>query len=507
MSPEQVALSNVDVDTRSDVYSLGVLLYELLTGGTPFPKERLKEISYDELRRIIREEEPPKPSTRISTLGQASTTISTQRKSDPKRLSLLLRGELDWIVMKALDKDRNRRYESASAFAADVQRYSNGEAVEACPPSVLYRLRKFTRRRKGPVLAAASALMALVAGIIGTTIGLVHANDAESKAIDQARKADEALKVAVRERQRAETNFRQAFWAIEDLLRPFERSNDSQALTLTEVKQFQTAECLKLLAVLSEDRTDEPAARLQRGVAYIHTGRVYQVLGDHEKAQKAFHQGIAVFEHLVQDFPNPEFPSELGQAWAILAEDLHRAGKPREGNACLTHALSIYGKAVRNHPTDPDIRSWLARCLCTWLDPQMRDYTEAMEMAQQAVKLAPDQGRYWTVLGIACYRIGNWSAAENALEQAVEKAPAWRGGPATRKGPAVEARLFLAMSQWRLRKEKEAMESYRTAITIMKRNFNRQDVEARTACAEAAALLGIKELPWPRAKTELPGTD
>src|SRR5262249_38208362 len=151
MSPEQVALSNVDVDTRSDVYSLGALLYELLTGTTPFPKERLKEIGYDELRRIIREEEPPKPSTRISTLGQASTTISTQRKSDPKRLSLLLRGELDWIVMKSLDKDRNRRYESASAFAADVQPYLNNEAVQPCPPSATYRFGKIARRSNGPV--------------------------------------------------------------------------------------------------------------------------------------------------------------------------------------------------------------------------------------------------------------------------------------------------------------------------------------------------------------------
>jgi tetratricopeptide (TPR) repeat protein len=167
MSPEQAGQSP-DIDTRSDIYSLGVLLYELLTGTTPFDKERFSQLDYDEMRRVIREEESPRPSTRISTLGQAASTISTQRKSDPKRLCQLLRGELDWIVMKALEKDRNRRYETASSFAADVQRYLHEEPVQACPPSVPYRLRKFARRNRGKLAAVGLPLVLLALLGIGS---------------------------------------------------------------------------------------------------------------------------------------------------------------------------------------------------------------------------------------------------------------------------------------------------------------------------------------------------
>lgn len=238
MSPEQ-AEGSLDIDTRTDVYSLGVLLYELLTGTTPFTGQELRSAAYAEIQRIIREVEPPKPSTRLSNNSGTLASIAAKRHTEPKRLGTLVRGELDWIVMKALEKDRQRRYETANGLGMDVKAYLSGEPVLAAPPSSAYRVKKFVRRNRGPVLAGSAVGSALLIGVLAFAWQFKLASDqrdlamqAEKAEAEQRKAAETARTEAVMQQAKAEKQEAEA--------RKQEAEAKKQAAIAEAVATFQT---------------------------------------------------------------------------------------------------------------------------------------------------------------------------------------------------------------------------------------------------------------------------
>jgi eukaryotic-like serine/threonine-protein kinase len=246
MSPEQAEMSGLDIDTRSDIYSLGVLLYELLTGTTPFDTKDLLAQGYAEMLRAIREDEPHKPSTRISTLGETGTRTAQQRRVEQKRLSVLLRGDIDWIVMKCLEKDRQRRYETANGLALDIERHLEGEAVVAAPPSTTYRFKKIIRRNRVLVTAGGAVAAALLIGAIAFAWQARVAREQRDIAVaaqqaeaEQRKQADAARAEAQSQQARAEAQEaeaqRQKVQAKEQ-----EAEAKKQAAIAEAVAKFQT---------------------------------------------------------------------------------------------------------------------------------------------------------------------------------------------------------------------------------------------------------------------------
>jgi serine/threonine protein kinase/tetratricopeptide (TPR) repeat protein len=402
MSPEQAELNNQDIDTRSDIYSLGVLLYQLLTGSTPLDRGRLKAAAFTEMLRLIREEEPPRPSTRLSESAESLPAISAQRQTAPAKLAKLVRGELDWIVMKALDKDRGRRYETANGFAMDVQRYLSDEPVQACPPSGAYRLRKFVRRNKGPVVTGVTIAGLLVTGVGVSTWLAVTARRSERWAVESRDKEKAARLAETEQRRRARKT-------VDDMYSQFAEKWLAEQPRLEKVQREIIEKALGYYEDFALADSSDPQEQLEAGYAYFRVGEIRGKLGDQAGAEKAYGRAIEVFEGLaaapgagalhryallrshnrlagilyvrnrlqaaetayrqgadvgqamVADFPdNPDHWLELAGSYHGLGMVAARFDRVDDAERCYLRALDVIRKQMELLPSRPDIVRMLA---------------------------------------------------------------------------------------------------------------------------------------------------
>jgi len=399
MSPEQAEMSGLDIDTRTDIYSLGVMLYELLIGVLPFDQKMLRAAAFNEIQRIIREIDPPRASTQIVKLGETNTTIAEHRRTDPASLHRQLKGDLDCILMRAMEKDRTRRYETATGLAMDINRHLHNEPISARPPSTTYRLAKFARRHKVGLAAGVAVFLALVAGLVLATTGLIRAKRAEA--------------VAAGERDRANQETKTTRRVSDFLVSIFQVSDPRQALGNT----ITAREILdKGAARVEEELKGEPLvkARLMdtMGTVYMNLGLFPQAAPLAERALEVRRQELAPDDPLIAESMNS------------LGALRYTMGNLAEAEKLFRGALDIRRKKLgeENYEVSTSLND-LAMTLNS-----LGRYDEAEPLYRQALAIRqklfgkehPDIAQSLNNLGMFLYRRAKYGEAEQLFRQALE---------------------------------------------------------------------------------------